>query len=405
MEVVLIILVVVVAAMAVLGFFEVAQLGKAIRNISVQLEESKVQLSRQSQARNGHVRELIQLGAKNSEQQSRTDQLEELLEVRHSAAVRTFDQQGRMIAELNHRAAELRTPVAELQQATEQLREGLQSGQATSQTMDRELRREITSLQEEVASGNDRHQQAVQRQIQGAGEMAAARAAEAEIEAAEVKQEFASIQRRLTENDRVLGQRFAGLERDARGLERDTKWLDEKLNAIMGFVRRQLDDDSAAGRDLVLVGDIYAAQPAAVDVLPVFFDGLCRALSVDIIFCEPGKFSGGRFYLRWPASAGSEPRQQLRQLLGACTDGGNESVPGVHELRNLLVAVCQARSAAVQLGPLVAVCTADGCVSGLLSERDTGHLESLAADHATLLRRLDPDSQVDVMSLAGSFVL
>lgn len=392
-----VLLIILVGAIAILGLFKVIQFGSAIRDITAQVERAKVQLTELSRARNAATWKISELTDENSEQRSRTDGLQEQLEKRSSAASKVSDDHSRRLAWMGQSAADLRTALAKSQQAIQQLQEELGTEQRARLKVAAELERQTASLREDTASENSRQRQSVRHQIQRAGQ-------EAREHAATAKQDLTAVQQRLEANDRALGQRLAGLESSARDVERGIHRLDKQLMAISGFVRSQLDDDAGGVRAPVLVAAIHAALPAAVDILPVFFDDLCRALSAQVIFREPGDLADGRFYVRWHARAGSVPRQELRHLLGACVADGDESAPGVRELRSLLIAVCHVGPAAVQFGPLVAVRAAAGSVGGLLAEGESGNLASLVTDQGTLLEQLDPECQVDLTSLAARFV-
>jgi hypothetical protein len=395
-----IVLVVIIVVVALLGLVKAAQFGAAIRDNKAQLGLAKLQLAQQQLAAKDLIRELSERADAASEQKARIDGLGKQIEALRADAARAIDGHRYLLHGLRKSAEELQaavsgelpTAIAELRQETSrQLQDGFQAEERISQARGAELRREITSTLAGFSAENSRHRELTRQGFQRAEEKAATAA-----------QYLGDLRHRLGEDSRQAAVRFAELTHDLRGARLDIQRLEFQLDATTDFIRRQLEGDARSGRNYVLAGEIRTTQPTAADILPVFYDALCRSVAAEVIFREPGKAAGRRFYLRWHELADSTtPQQQFRRLFRACIEGDADSVAGARELENLLTAVSQMTVAAVQLGPMIAVCGPAGGVSGLVRDPDSVRLESIVVDQASVAERLEPECRIDLAARAS----
>jgi hypothetical protein len=167
------------------------------------------------------------------------------------------------------------------------------------------------------------------------------------------------------------------------GLAMELAHLDRHLRDIRRYIHTQLDNEVAATRqrdgDRVIVGGIYAEQPAASDVLPLLYESFAAELPVELLFHDSTHQFNGRFYLHWSAPDGQPPERCLSDLLAACLDDGDNPPTGVTELRGLLLALHHAGPGVLQVGPLVAVRTDDSLVAAVLSGEQAAQLDGQAA--------------------------
>jgi hypothetical protein len=194
-------------------------------------------------------------------------------------------------------------------------------------------------------------------------------------------------------------------------MARDVSQLARNLNGIEQYVQTRLDDEVAAtrgsGAHRVLAGGIHAEQPAAGDILPLLYDAFVRELPLQMLFRGSPRQPGSRCYLLWRADDGEPVEQRLETLLRGCAADSGTPAPGLTELRGLLLTLYAAGPGALQVGPLVAVRTADALTGTVLAGPDAGLLDG----HATLpppeeckklLTGLDDVRLVDLGSWAES---
>jgi transcriptional regulator NrdR family protein len=142
------------------------------------------------------------------------------------------------------------------------------------------------------------------------------------------------------------------------GMARDVTRISRYLDGVRQYVRAQLDHDVVATRGQpghrVLAGGICTEAPAAADILPLLYDSFVQQLPLDTLFHDTG-----RHYLLWRSLNGQPIEQRLAELLRACPDPAHPPIPGLTELRTLLLALHHAGPATLQVGPLVVFRTTD----------------------------------------------
>ena len=195
------------------------------------------------------------------------------------------------------------------------------------------------------------------------------------------------------------------------GLAMELAHLDRHLRDIRRYIHTQLDNEVAATRerdgDRVIVGGIYAEQPAASDVLPLLYESFVRELPVELLFHDSAHQFNGRFYLHWSEPDALSPERCLTELLHACSSGDAGSAAGLTELRGLLLALHHAGPGVLQVGPLVAVRTDDSLVATVLAAEQAAQLDSQAAmpapkDCQTLLENLTEGELTDLRPWADN---
>lgn len=162
------------------------------------------------------------------------------------------------------------------------------------------------------------------------------------------------------------------------GVARDIAHLDRHVRDLGQFVRARLDHEvetTRGDRERVLVGGIHTERPTASGSLPSLFDSFLQELPVEMLFHDSADQFGIRCYLAWTSPNGQALEQRLDTLLRGCPDESGEPVPGLGELRALLVALHGAGPGTLQLGPLVAVRWRDGFAGAVLDPEQEGELE------------------------------
>ncbi|HLX51705.1 MAG TPA: hypothetical protein VKS82_25540 [Streptosporangiaceae bacterium] len=220
----------------------------------------------------------------------------------------------------------------------------------------------------------------------------------------QVTQRVQQAEKQLKAQSEASGENANGLadlknkaELQLSGVARDIAHLDRHVRDLGQFVRARLDHEvETTRRDReyrVLVGGIHTERPTASGSLPSLFDSFLAELPVEMLFHDSADQFGIRCYLAWTSPNGQALEQRLDTLLRGCPDESGEPVPGLGELRALLVALHGAGPGMLQLGPLVAVRWRDGFAGAVLDPGQEGQLgdEVLAAapgDTAAKLKEL-----------------
>lgn len=194
-------------------------------------------------------------------------------------------------------------------------------------------------------------------------------------------------------------------------MARDVSQLSRNLTGIEQYVQTRLDDEVAATRGSsahrVLAGGIHAEQPAAADILPLLYDAFVRELPLEVLFHGSPRQPGGRCYLLWRGADGQPVEERLETLLRACATDSGAPAPGLTELRGLLLTLYAGGPGALQVGPLVAVRTADDLTGAVLAGPDAGLLDGPGPlpppeECRKLLNGLDEGKLVDLGDWADS---
>jgi transcriptional regulator NrdR family protein len=183
-------------------------------------------------------------------------------------------------------------------------------------------------------------------------------------------------------------------------LARDVARISRYLDGVRQYVRAQLDHDVMATRDQpghrVLAGGICTEAPAAADILPLLYDSFLQQLPLDTLFHD-----SGRHYLLWRSRSGPPLEQRLAELLRACPDRTHPPIPGLTELRSLLLALYHAGPATLQVGPLVVFRTTDQFAGLVLAGGEADLLDGQSAlpgpeECRSLLKTLGDDRLADL---------
>jgi hypothetical protein len=264
---------------------------------------------------------------------------------------------------------QLATHDAKIRQHEERLDEqGAEAGQAGP------AKEEMAALQQAILDLDRRARQAeeVAAKSQGLGEQATAGLADFRHQA---------------------DLRLAGVARD---ITRITRYLD----GVRQFVRAQLDHDVIATRGQpghrVLAGGICTDAAAAADILPLLYDSFLQQLPMDTLFHD-----FGRHYLLWRSLNGQPVESRLAELLRACPDPTHAPIPGLTELRSLLLALHHAGPATLQVGPLVVFRTTDQFAGLVLASGEANAIDGQSALPApeecrSLLKALGDDRLTDL---------
>lgn len=247
----------------------------------------------------------------------------------------------------------------------------------------------------------------------------AARIGPAQQEMAALQQAVRDLDRRARQAEEVVA-RSTGLseqataaltglrhESDLRlaGMATDVARLGRYLDGVREYVRARLDHDVAATRDQpghrVLAGGVCTEASAAADLLPLLYDSFLRQMPLDTLFHD-----SGRYYLLWRSPNGQPPEQRLAELLRACPDAAHPPVPGLTELRSLLLALHHTGPGTLEIGPLVVFRTTDQFAGVVLTTAEADLIHGQPALPApeecrSLLKTLGEDRLTDLTAWAG----
>jgi hypothetical protein len=159
----------------------------------------------------------------------------------------------------------------------------------------------------------------------------------------------------------------------------------------------------------VMPGFIQAERHAAGQILPCLYEALLQRAKLDSVFREQAGAAGVFYYLISRSSDGQPAEQQLGSLLAACQipDSGSE-LPGLAELRSLLLAMYVGGPATMRLGPLVVSHSAGGTFRGTVltageaQTLDAGDPTSSPIWFSRLLGELPSDCVLDLAAWAAS---
>jgi hypothetical protein len=188
-------------------------------------------------------------------------------------------------------------------------------------------------------------------------------------------------------------------------MARDVTRVSRYLDGVRQYVRAQLDHDVVATRGQpghrVLAGGICTEAPAAADILPLLYDSFLQQLPLDTLFHD-----SGRHYLLWRSLNGQPIEQRLAELLRACPDPAHPPIPGLTELRSLLLGLHHSGPATLQVGPLVVFRTTDQLAGLVLTSSEADVIDGQAAlplpeECRSLLKTLGPDRLSDLGTWAG----
>ncbi|HEY2578244.1 MAG TPA: hypothetical protein VGI74_18220 [Streptosporangiaceae bacterium] len=190
------------------------------------------------------------------------------------------------------------------------------------------------------------------------------------------------------------------------GVTRDIAHLDRHVRDLGQFVRARLDHEVASTRGdrehRVLVGGIHTERPTASGSLPSLFESFLQELPVEMLFHDSADQFGIRCYLAWTSPNGQGLEQRLETLLRGCPDDSGAPLPGLGELRALLVALYSAGPGTLQVGPLVAIRWRDGFAGAVLDpgQLDDQVLPAAPGESAAKLKELAGGELVDLSGWA-----
>jgi hypothetical protein len=188
--------------------------------------------------------------------------------------------------------------------------------------------------------------------------------------------------RALTEVRGALRELADGHDRAWAGLARQVESAQRGQEEVLEFARSVLDEEAlaAAGsayRRRVVTVSVRAAE--AGNVLRGLTGAFCDGIGMEVILqAEPGV--GGRGpYLSWRPSDGRPLENVLAALLAAvpaCGEHGAQArdMPGLDELRRLLLALHERGAGTVRIGPLVLGRTAHCLLGRVMSPKELAGL-------------------------------
>jgi hypothetical protein len=194
------------------------------------------------------------------------------------------------------------------------------------------------------------------------------------------------------------------------GVTRDLAHLDRHVRDLGQFVRMRLDHEVTSTRassdHRVLVGGIHTDRPTAAGSLPALFESFLKEVPVETLFHDTADQYGIRCYLAWTSPNGQSLEQRLDTLLRGCPQDDGPAVPGLGELRALLVALYSAGPGTLQVGPLITVRARDVFIGAVLDPGQAGQLDprglpAVPAEAAAQLKELAGDRIVDLSEWAA----
>jgi len=195
-------------------------------------------------------------------------------------------------------------------------------------------------------------------------------------------------------------------------LAKDVELLDLDRCDLRSQLRRWLDHSvrltSADPSTRILPGFTQAEGRAASEILPCLYEALLRAVNLDFVFREQAGPAGVFYYVEWHSPDGQSPEQHLGSLLATCRDD-SISLPGLTELRGLLLAMNAGGPATMRLGPLVVSYTAADTFRGtVMNAEETEILDesdpaSSPAQWAKRLGELDEHQVVNLTAWAAAW--
>ena len=166
------------------------------------------------------------------------------------------------------------------------------------------------------------------------------------------------------------------------GVARQVESVQRGQEEVLEFVRSVLDEEAlaagnSAGRRRVVTVSVRAGE--AGDVLRALAGAFCDGIGMEVILAaEPGV--GGRGpYLTWRPSDGRPLESVLAALLAAVPAPGEHGeqapdMPGLDELRRLLLALHERGPGTVRIGPLILDRAAHSLLGRVMSPKELAGL-------------------------------
>jgi hypothetical protein len=220
----------------------------------------------------------------------------------------------------------------------------------------------------------------------------------------ELSDDSASASERTAETMATLSEQLLALAADVGRLDLQHRELRSDLRKWLTF-SAQLAKTSPVTR--VIPGFINAERRAASQVLPRLYEALLRGVDLDFVFREHAGSAGVFYYLASRRANGQSAEQRLGNLLRACQNS-DANMPGLAELRSLLLAMYVGGPGTTRLGPLFVSYSAEGRFRGIVltdgeaETLDTGDLTSSPIRCVMLLSELPEDRVLDLASWAVS---
>jgi hypothetical protein len=210
---------------------------------------------------------------------------------------------------------------------------------------------------------------------------------------------------RTTCESTCTGEKLADLGDQLLALAVDFGHLDLGRRQLQGQLRKLLRHGSqlatTAPEAWIMPGFIQAEHRAAAQILPCLYESLLRAAGFDFVFRE-NEAAGACYYLV-PSSPGSQPEQQLENLLNACPIS-DTALAGLKELHCVLRAIHEGGPGIMRVGPLVVGHATGGMFSGFVltaAEARTLDADDLASSSSQCLRLLGELPEERVVDLAA----
>jgi hypothetical protein len=213
-----------------------------------------------------------------------------------------------------------------------------------------------------------------------------------------------STSARAAETLTGLSDQLLALAANVELLDLDRRELRAQLRKWLAYSARQTRTAPAA----VMPGFIQANRRAASEILPCFYEALLKGVGLDCVFRDEAGSAGVFYYLISRSPDGQPVEQQLGNLLTTCRiPDADSQLPGLTELRSLLLTMYVGGPATMRLGPLVSH-AAEGMFRGVVltagevQTLDAGDPISSPIRYARRLGELPEDRVLDLAAWAAS---
>lgn len=237
-------------------------------------------------------------------------------------------------------------------------------------------------------------------------------------DAAQLKTEAgqqAAALRALSDDTTSASERAAetltGLNEQLLALAADVGQLDLHHHELRSCLRRWLAHSAQLARTSpatrVMPGFIQAERRAASQILPCLYDSFLEGVNLDFVFRERVGSAGVFYYLVSGWADDQSAEQRLGGLLRACQNS-DAQLPGLVELRSLLLAMYVGGLGMMRIGPLFVSHSAEGRFNGIVltdgeaETLDTGDLTSSPIRCVSLLSELPENRVLDLTDWAAS---
>jgi hypothetical protein len=182
-----------------------------------------------------------------------------------------------------------------------------------------------------------------------------------------------SASKRTAETLTGLGEQWLALAADVAQADLDRRELRTLLRKWFGYSAQPTVTTPLAR---VMPGFVHAERLAAAQLLPCLYESFLRSADLDFVFREQAGSAGVFYYLVARSPDRQPAEQQLGGLLSACPDA-DTALPGLAELRSLLLAMYAGGPGMIRLGPLVVSHAAGDMFSGIvLTAREAQALDT-----------------------------